>query len=188
MANIVLFHSAYGLRPAVHAAAERLRSIGHTVATPDLYAGRVVDHIGDALDLRDEIGDETLRQRAAEAVADIPAGTVLAGYSLGAWYAHGVGVNDPRVAALLMLHGIGELPAQVTPGLRVQLHLAEKDDFESDEDVAAWHAALERAGATVETFRYPGGHVYTDPDLPDYDPASAQVTWGRAEEFLAGLT
>jgi hypothetical protein len=28
-----------------------------------------------------------------------------------------------------------------------------------------------------------GGHLYTDPDLPDYGPASAQVTRARGEEF-----
>lgn len=45
MAQIVLFHSAYGLRPAVHAAAERLRGAGHTVHTPDLFDGRTFDDI-----------------------------------------------------------------------------------------------------------------------------------------------
>ncbi|MBB5933498.1 dienelactone hydrolase [Streptomyces zagrosensis] len=37
--TIVLFHSAYGLRPAVHTAAERLRAAGHEVHLPDLYEG-----------------------------------------------------------------------------------------------------------------------------------------------------
>jgi dienelactone hydrolase len=38
MTTIALFHSVCGL-PAVLAAAERLRSAGHVVVAPDLYAG-----------------------------------------------------------------------------------------------------------------------------------------------------
>jgi dienelactone hydrolase len=120
-------------------------------------------------------------------VADIPDGTVLAGFSLGAAYAQRVGVADPRVIGLLMLHGTGGEPAEVTPGLPVQLHVAAADAFEPVEEIEAWRGALTRGGARVEIFEYQGGHLYTDPDLPDYDPASAQVTWGRAEEFLRRL-
>ncbi len=41
MACVVLLHSAYGLRPAVLDAADRLRRAGHQVDTPDLYDGHV---------------------------------------------------------------------------------------------------------------------------------------------------
>jgi dienelactone hydrolase len=184
MANIVLFHSAYGLRPAVHAAAERLRVAGHTVHTPDLYGGRTADQMSDALALRDEIGASTLGARAAGAVTDIPSGTILAGFSLGASYAQRVGAAEPRVAGLLLLHGTGE-SATVRPGLPVQLHVASRDEFEPAEDVAAWHATLARSGASVEVFEYTGGHLYTDHDLPDFDAASADLTWERALKFCA---
>jgi dienelactone hydrolase len=188
MANIVLFHSAYGLRPAVHAAADRLRAAGHSVTTPDLYAGRTADHITAALALRDEIGAPTLRSRAADAVADMPPGTVLAGFSLGASYAQRVGAADPRVAGLLLLHGTGGEPSALTPGLPVQLHVAAGDEFEPADEVAAWYAGLTRLGASVEVFEYTGGHLYTDPDLPDFDAGSAGLTWSRAEQFLGGFT
>jgi dienelactone hydrolase len=186
MANILLFHSAYGLRPAVHTAAEKFRAAGHTVTTPDLYYGRTADQITDALALRDEIGGSTLLARAAEAAAGIPDGTIVAGLSLGAWYAQRVGASDPRVAGLLLLHGTGQSDA-VTPGLPVQLHLASCDEFEPAEVVARWHAALVRSGAGVEVFEYTGGHVYTDPDLPDFDAASADLTWERALKFCASI-
>jgi dienelactone hydrolase len=39
MAEIVLFHSAQGLRPGVHAAADVFRKAGHTVTVPDYYDG-----------------------------------------------------------------------------------------------------------------------------------------------------
>lgn len=39
MAEIILFHSALGVRPGVTAAADRLRAAGHTVHVPDYYDG-----------------------------------------------------------------------------------------------------------------------------------------------------
>ena len=46
MTEIVLFHSALGLRPGVTAAADRLRAAGQTVHTPDYYDGEVFDDLG----------------------------------------------------------------------------------------------------------------------------------------------
>lgn len=43
MAEVVLFHSALGLRTGVAAAADRLRAAGHTVHTPDYYDGEAFD-------------------------------------------------------------------------------------------------------------------------------------------------
>jgi dienelactone hydrolase len=120
-------------------------------------------------------------------VADIPPSTVLAGFSLGASYAQRVGAADPRVAGLLLLHGTGGEPTALTPGLPVQLHVAAGDDFEPADEVVAWHAGLARLGAKVEVFEYRGGHLYTDPDLPDFDAASAELTWSRAQQFLGGF-
>lgn len=43
------------------------------------------------------------------------------------------------------------------------------------------------AGAELSVHRYPGvGHLYTDPDLPDHDPAATRQTWDRAIAFLDG--
>jgi dienelactone hydrolase len=33
---------------------------------------------------------------------------------------------------------------------------------------------------------YRGGHLFTDPELPDHYPAAAAEAWARAERFLAG--
>ena len=38
--QVVVFHSAYGLRHAEAGAAARLRAAGHDVITPDLYDGQ----------------------------------------------------------------------------------------------------------------------------------------------------
>jgi hypothetical protein len=45
-----------------------------------------------------------------------------------------------------------------------------------------------RIGADVEVHRYRGaGHLYTDPELPDYDEEAAEATWRVALGFLEEL-
>ena len=72
MADVVLFHSVYGLRPAELATAERLRAAGHRVVTPDLYGGRATESIGEGFALFESIGWPTISEHAAAAVAELP--------------------------------------------------------------------------------------------------------------------
>jgi dienelactone hydrolase len=65
--------------------------------------------------------------------------------------------------------------------------VAADDEFEPADEVAAWQAGLGRAGARVEVFEYRGGHLFTDPDLPDHDAASASLAWERSLKFCASL-
>jgi dienelactone hydrolase len=82
--NIVLFHSAYGLRPAVHAAADRLRAAGHEVHVPDLYEGRTTETVEAGMAVKDEIGRDELLMRAVTVSGPLSdQGLVYAGFSLG---------------------------------------------------------------------------------------------------------
>src|SRR5579875_3861817 len=83
MAEVVLFHHVQGLTDGVRAFADRLRAGGHTVHTPDLYDGERADSIEAGLELSQHIGDDTLRERADRAVADLPDALVYAGFSSG---------------------------------------------------------------------------------------------------------
>ncbi|NYF59707.1 dienelactone hydrolase family protein [Micromonospora purpureochromogenes] len=188
MTHIVLFHSVYGLRPAVLAQADRLRAAGHRVVTPDLYGEPPADTVEAGFALLDKIGRDEVLRRGRAALAPLPPETVLAGWSMGAGVAGALLAERPDAAALLLLHGTGADPAAVRPGLPVQLHLADPDEYETPEEVAEWQRAMTGAGARLEVFRYPGaGHLFTDPDVPDHDPRAAEQTWERVLTFLAGL-
>ncbi|MEU4717836.1 dienelactone hydrolase family protein [Micromonospora purpureochromogenes] len=188
MTHIVLFHSVYGLRPAVLAQADRLRAAGHRVVTPDLYGEPPTDTVEAGFALFDKIGHDEVLRRGRAALAPLPPETVLAGWSMGAGVAGALLAERPDAAALLLLHGTGADPAAVRPGLPVQLHLADPDEYETPEEVAEWQRAMTGAGARLEVFRYPGaGHLFTDPDVPDHDPRAAEQTWERVLTFLAGL-
>lgn len=89
-------------------------------------------------------------------------------------------------AGVLLLHAAADLPATVRPGLRVQVHAAEHDEFAPPERLAALCRAAEESGVNLEVFRYPGvGHFYIDHELPDHAPAAAELTWRRVLSFLS---
>ncbi|HET9379688.1 MAG TPA: dienelactone hydrolase family protein [Streptomyces sp.] len=188
--NIVLFHSTYGLRPAVREAADRLRSAGHEVWTPDLFEGRVFDTVEDGMAHQDGIGrDELLRRAVLAAAPYSERGLVYAGFSLGASVAQTLALGDGTARGLLLLHGTSDIAANASAeGLPVQLHVAEPDAFETDDWLSAWYLQMGRTGAETEVFRYAGaGHLYTDPGLPDYDSEAAEATWRVALGFLDSL-
>ncbi|MEU1512767.1 dienelactone hydrolase family protein [Streptomyces sp. NPDC005811] len=188
--NIMLFHSIYGLRPAVRAAADRLRAAGHEVWTPDLFAGRTFETVEEARDHQEEIGKDELLKRAVLAAAPYSErGLAYAGFSLGAAIAQTLALGDDKARGLLLLHGTSDLaPNASVDELPVQLHVAEPDPFEPDDWLSAWYLQMGRAGADVEVYRYAGaGHLYTDPDLPDWDEEAAEATWRVALGFLETL-
>ncbi|MEU6392637.1 dienelactone hydrolase family protein [Streptomyces sp. NPDC046939] len=188
--NIMLFHSTFGLRPAVEAAADRLRAAGHEVWTPDLFEGKTFDTVEEGMAHRDEIGKDELLKRAVLAAAPYSdRGLVYAGFSFGAATAQTLALGDEKAKGLLLLHGTSDIAENASVDeLPVQLHVAEPDPFETDDWLTAWYLRMGRAGADVEVYRYPGaGHLYTDPDLPDYDEEAAEATWRVALGFLETL-
>ncbi|MFU8871527.1 dienelactone hydrolase family protein [Micromonospora sp. SL4-19] len=186
MAHILLLHSVYGLRPAVLAAADRLRAAGHQVTTPDLYGQPAVDTVEEGFALLDKVGRDVVLDRARAAARELPGEAVLAGFSMGAGVAGALLAERPGAAALLLLHGTGGAPDSVRPGLPVQLHLADPDEYEPQAEVDEWLRAMTAAGADVSVHRYPGpGHLFTDPGVPDHDASAAALTWDRALAFLA---
>jgi dienelactone hydrolase len=188
VAHVALFHSVYGLRPAVPAAAEVLRDAGHTVVAPDLYAGQVVDSPEEGFALCDRVGWSAIMRRAREALSKMPAETVLGGFSMGAAVAAGLLGERPGTAGLLLLHNTGGGGGTVRAGLPVQLHIAAPDVYQPAAEVTAWEQAMTAAGAAVQVFRYQdAGHLFTDPGTPDFDRASTALVWERARRFLSRL-
>lgn len=184
----MFFHSVYGRRPAVLDAADRLRVAGHTVIAPDLYAGQVAATVDDGFALCDQIGWPVILGRARQALAAMPAETVLAGLSMGASVAAALLTERPKTAGLLLLHNTGGGAEEVRRGLPVQLHIAEPDVYRPAAEIAAWEQAMTDAGARVQVFRYPAaGHLFTDPATPDHDGPAAALAWQRSLTFLSGL-
>ncbi|MGV9213574.1 dienelactone hydrolase family protein [Micromonospora sp. RB23] len=185
MRHVVLFHSVYGLRPAVRSAADRMRAAGHQVTTPDLYGVPAADTVEEGFALLDKIGHEVVLDRARAALDGLPPQTVLAGFSMGAGVAGALLAERPDAAGLLLLHGTGGAPDVVRSGLRVQLHVADPDPYDAPDEVDEWQRTMTAAGADLTVFRYPGvGHLFTDPALAEYAPEAATAAWPRVLAFL----
>lgn len=190
LATVVLFHSVYGLRPAVHKAADRLRAAGHEVHTPDLFDGRTAGSVEEGTELKDEIGRDELLMRAVTHTAPLSErGLVYAGFSLGGSIAQNLALADDRARGLLLFHGTSDIAADASvDDLPVQLHVADPDVFETHDWLNTWYLQMRRAGADVEIFRYAGvGHLFTDEDLDDYEPEAAERAWRTALGFLDSL-
>lgn len=186
MASLVLFHLVLGLRPVELDAAEMIRAAGHRVSTPDLYGGAIADKVEEGMKLKDGIGWLRICERAKSALADLPASTVLAGFSMGCGVVASDWPQRPDTRGVVLLHALAEIPnASHTSDLRVQVHLGGHDDFWSADDRMAWQAEAERAGILADVFVYAGvGHFYTDPSLADHQASAAHQTWERVLRFL----
>lgn len=187
MASVILFHSVLGLRPVELAAADRMRAAGHSVSVPDLFGGVTADTIERGMQLMEETGWDRICERATAALVNMPTTTVLAGVSMGCGVVASVLPERPGTRGLVLLHAPAEVPSGMNlAGLRAQLHVGERDDFWTAEDLRRWQMAAELAGMAAELFIYPGAkHFYSDPSLADYNAAAAEETWERVLRFLA---
>jgi dienelactone hydrolase len=188
VANIVLFHSVYGLRPGVTEAADRLRSHGHTVTTPDLYDGKVFDHLDEARQFHEARGMDPLMQRAWTAVQNLPADLVYSGLSLGCVPAEEILMHRPGGrAALLFAGAVPPDEAGMWPsGVPAEVHYATSDPFVEQSELDGLRAAVTGSGGTFTAFAYPdSGHLFIDPGLTGYNRHAAELMWQRVAEFLA---
>lgn len=193
MAEVVLFHSALGLRPGVVAAADVLRSAGHTVHTPDYYDGETFESLDEGVRKRDALGYAEIAQRAQVAVAGLPAELVYAGFSLGVAPAELLAATRPGARGAVLMHGalavedlqgfgVERWPAGVPVGVH---HAAGDPWVDAEGEVAALGEGVRGVGAGFEAYEYPGsGHLFADPDLPEHDPASSDLMWRRVLGFL----
>ena len=194
MAEVVLFHSVLGLRPGVTDMAERLRAAGHTVHAPDYYDGEVFDDLDEGMRKEEALGYQEIARRARESVAGLAQGLVYAGFSLGAVHAEVLAASRPGALGAVLMHGAVPVEGlseffgidRWPEGVAVQVHYTTLDPWvEAEEEVAPLGEAVRGAGAAFEAYTYPGsGHLFADPDLPEYDRASSEAMWRRVLAFL----
>lgn len=192
MSQIVLFHSAQGLRRDVSGLAARLRDAGHEVWTPDLFDGATFERLEDGIAHRDEIGIPALIERAATILEGLPTELVYAGFSMGAASAGYFAAARPGARGALLMHGATPLAAfgvSAWPGgVPAQVHYAADDPFVDAEGIDAFANVVREAGSPIEVFTYPGsGHLFADPDGPDYDEESAELMLERGLAFVGDL-
>jgi dienelactone hydrolase len=187
--EIVLFHSALGLRPAVVDFAARLRAAGHRVHTPDLFDGEVFDSMEDGEKKRDLLGIPELMKRAAASVAPLGDALVFGGFSMGAAAAEFLAATRSGAKGAVLMHGV--VPLELTgavswPGaVPVQIHYAKHDRSVDAAVVDTLTTKVRASGAGAEVHVYDGsGHLFADAGSVDYDAKSAELMIERVLAFV----
>ena len=191
MTRIVIFHSVLGVRRGELDAADRLRAAGHEVLVPDLLEGRVFDDYDPAMAYSRSLDPDLLNERALAAVAGLPDGFVVAGFSQGSGLAVFVATRR-AVSGVLQFSGLNVLEwfgedARWPAGVDSQSHQTQDDPFRDPVEEQAARDVRD-AGGVLELFVYPGsGHLFTDPTRPEeYDAQATELLWSRVLPFVAG--
>lgn len=192
MAEVVLFHHVQGLTDGVREFAERLSAGGHTVHTPDLFDGLRPATLDDGVAHIQSTGEGVLRERAGQAIAELPEGLVYAGFSWGGGTAQRFAQTRPGARGALLyetcLPITGEWAVGPWPdGVPVQIHGMDQDPFFALEgDIDAARELVKTVGSELaELFVYPGDeHLFTDSSLPSYDADATALVLQRSREFL----
>lgn len=191
MAEVLLFHHAHGLTTGVRDFAAWLTEAGHTVHTPDLYAGHVFETLEEGLGYAGEAGFDEIMERGRQTADDLPSGLVYAGFSLGVMPAQLLAQTRPGAAGALLLSGCistSEFGGTWPAGVPVQIHGMDADPFFTEEggDLDAARELVAAAPDEAELFLYPGDqHLFADDSLPSYDKDAAGLLTERVLAFLA---
>jgi dienelactone hydrolase len=179
MAEVLLFHHALGLTAGCLSFAEELRTAGHVVHTPDLYDGKTFDDLDAGVGYAQEVGFDTISERARLAADGLPAELVYVGVSLGVMPAQRLAQTRPGARGALLISAAvppSEFGGDWPEGVPLQIHMMEDDEFVRDEgDLDVARQLFETIdGAAL--FLYPGDkHLFIDNSLPDYDEAAATL-------------
>ena len=190
MTTVVIFHSALGVRQGERDAAARLSDAGHEVIVPDLYDRRVFDDYEPAMAWAGEQPEGFRGERALAAVAALPDGFVVGGFSMGSSDAVYVATRR-RVSGVLQFAGLNPVEwfgegAAWPSGVDSQSHQKVDDPFRDPVEQQAL-ADVAAAGGMLELFDYPGsGHLFTNPTLRDeFDAEATELMWSRVLPFVA---
>ena len=188
--GVLLLHSFWGLTSAVKALADDLADSGHTVLAPDINFGELpateqeaLDHLGKASP--DRLASLVLSSAGLlnEKSTDGPIGIIGFGMggSLGLWAS--VRLHD-IVGAAVSFYGSQQIDFAGSNSAYL-IHLAEDDEFISEDEAAFMEATMGLEALQVEVIRYPGTrHGFAEPDGQTFDPAATDQAWSTTKEFV----
>lgn len=185
MAEVLLFHHALGLTPGVRSFAERLRSAGHEVATPDLFEGARFASVPEGVAHAEEIGFDAIVERGMATARGHSGRLVAAGFSLGALPAQALAQTNTDVVGAVLYHSAVPPTAfgdRWPAGVALQVHLTEDDPWAAEDREAAPGLVAEAGG---KLYLYPGsGHLVAEPSSDDHTPDVAELILRRTLAFL----
>lgn len=191
--GVLLLHAWWGLTPFFRSVADRLADAGFVALAPDLFGGETADTPDEAkalLDATDATAMVGLVRSSVEVLRGLPItpdGPVgVVGFSMGASLALWAAANVPAsIGAVSVFYGTTDVDFAPVEAA-VQAHVAEFDDFESEDDVALMEAHMRLVGIEPEIHHYPEtAHWFFEEDRTvAHSPAAAALAWDRTTAFL----
>ena len=190
MADVLLFHHTQGLTPGITAFADRLRAAGHTVHTPDLFAGRTFASIEEGMAFTRSADAPDIDAVVDEEAARLPDGLVYAGFSFGVMSAQRLAQTRAGAKGALLFDACLPLSGEWSfgpwpDGVPVQIHGKDADPFFADEGDIDAAREIVAAASDAELFTYPGDqHLFMDSSLASYDAPATELATERVLAFL----
>ena len=189
--GVLILHSFWGLTSSVKDLADGLADRGYTALAPDINFGELPESEQDALDHLGEASPDRLASLVFtsakllhERSTEGPIGVVGFGMggSLGLWAS--VRLND-LVAAAVSFYGSQQIDFAGSRSSYL-IHLAEEDEFITDDEAAFMEATMGLESLPVEVIRYPKTkHGFCEPDGDTFDPEAFERAWAATLDFLA---
>lgn len=191
--GLMVLHPWWGLNETMKALCGRLATEGFITLAPDLYRDKIAATIKDAEILSSKLNEAQAKSDIADAVTFLseradPTGPGLGviGFSLGAYYALGLSLEDPdRVRTVVVFYGTRSGDYRRSKATYLG-HFAQTDDYEPASDVRSLEDSLRAAGRPVTFHTYAGtGHWFFEQDRSDaYNERAAKLAWERTVTFL----
>lgn len=191
---VIVVHEWWGLNGQIREVARRLSAQGYVAIVPDLYGGKVADDAEQAHVLSRSIEASGVHADVEATVAWLRAHprvgsskVGIIGFCMGGAYALQEAIDDADMAAVAIFYGSPETDPARLGKLRapLQAHFGEKDDGIAASRVAAFKAALQKAGKTADVYTYGGaGHAFMNDSRPSYHIDASRLAWARTLAFL----
>jgi pimeloyl-ACP methyl ester carboxylesterase len=157
VAEVLLFHHVLGRTRGMMGLRDQLQVGGNRVYVPDLFEGHVFTDRREGRAYVQQIGVDTILERARRAAEKLPRQLVFAGVSMGALAAYELTRSrEGAVAALIISAAFEPVDLQSWPeAVPAQIHVMEDDPLLTPGDTAAMRTvAASKSG--IQLFSYPG--------------------------------
>jgi carboxymethylenebutenolidase len=191
--GVLVLHAWWGLTPFFRDVADRLADAGFVALAPDLFAGQTAQTPAEAEALLAgaDVGRMVTLVESSVAVLrglpvtpDGPVGVL--GFSMGSSLGLRAAARQPdEVAAVVAYYGSTDVDFAPVRAA-IQIHLAEDDPYETDDDAVEMEAHMRLVGLDPDVHHYPGTtHWFAEEDREAaFHREAATEAWDRTVAFL----
>ena len=190
--GVLVLHSFWGLTLSVKSLCDDLADHGFTVLAPDINFGEfpaseqeALDHLGRADPNRLASLVLSSAKLVYEKSTEGPIGMV--GFGMGGSLVLWASVRlADLVGAAVSFYGSQQIDFAGAKAAYL-VHLADEDEYVSDDEAAFMEATMRLENLDVEMIRRPGTrHGFAEPDGDTFDPVAFDEAWARTLRLLEG--